>query len=198
MFPGKTAIKTAYVCVCVCKLYQWRVRSWKDWKHQVNTAVSCRGQWPTLMDWTADSGGESNHGRSGSLLSVTQITEFCVICYKLFAEHDICTACLQATEGSTVSSIKVKIAGILISTVKVLAAPTSAEADRCSWVRWLTVNNRRQSIVPKLDSRPCLEGARCQVPDKATHLYSALPYPSVTHTLAHIINQTPPLPGLAQ
>jgi len=54
---------------------------------------------------------------------------------------------------------------------------------------------------PKLNSRPRLEGAHYQVTDKAAHAYSALPYPSVTHTLAHIthiINQTPPLPGLAQ
>ena len=43
-------------------------------------------------------------------------------------------------------------------------------------------------------SRPRLEEA----PYKAAYAYSALPYPSVTHTLAHIINQTPPLPGLAQ
>ena len=88
--------------------------------------------------------------------------------------------------------------GILISTAKVLAATTSTKADRCSWDHWLTLNNRRQSIGPKLDSRPCLEGARYQIPDKAAHACWALPYPSVTHTLAHIINQTPPLPGLVQ
>jgi len=87
----------------------------------------------------------------------------------------------------------VTIAGILISSIKVLAA-----ADRCSWDRWLTLNNRRQSIGPKPDSRRRLEGARYQVPDKAAHSYSALHYPSVTHTLTHIINQTPALPGLAQ
>jgi len=55
-----------------------------------------------------------------------------------------------------------------------------------------------QSIGPKLGSRPRLEGARYQVHDKAAHAYSALPYPSVTYTLEHIINQTPPLPGLVQ
>ena len=62
----------------------------------------------------------------------------------------------------------------------------------------MTLNNRHQSIGHKLDSRICLEGARYQVPDKAAHAYSAHPYSSVTHTLAHIINQTPPLPELAQ
>ena len=44
--------------------------------------------------------------------------------------------------------------------VKVLATLTSAEADRCSWDHRLTLNNRRQSIGPKPDSRPRLEGAR--------------------------------------
>jgi len=60
------------------------------------------------------------------------------------------------------------------------------------------LHNRRQSIGPELDSRPYLEGACYQVPDKAAHAYSALPYPSVMHILTHIINETPPLPGLAQ
>jgi len=92
----------------------------------------------------------------------------------------------------------VTTADILISSVKVRVAPTLAEADRCSWDRWLALNNRRQSIGPKPDSRPCLEGARFQVCDKAAHVYSGLPYHSVTHTLAHIINQTPLLPGLVQ
>jgi len=41
----------------------------------------------------------------------------------------------QATDDSTVSSKNVTVAGILISSVKVLAALTSAEADRCGWVR---------------------------------------------------------------
>ena len=104
----------------------------------------------------------------------------------------------QAAEGSMVSSVQGKIAGILISTVKVLAAPTSAEADRCSWIRWLTLNNRRQSVGAKLDSRQRLEGVHYQVLDKAAHAYSAFPYPSVTCTLTHIINQTSSLPGLAQ
>ena len=54
------------------------------------------------------------------------------------------------------------------------------------------------SIRHKSDSRPCLEGVHYQVPVKAAHAYSALPYLPVTHTLAHIINQTPPLPGLVQ
>jgi len=57
---------------------------------------------------------------------------------------------------------------------------------------------RRQSIGPKLDSRPRLEGVHYQVHDKAAHAYSALPHPSVTRTLAHIINQTPPFPELVQ
>jgi len=43
--------------------------------------------------------------------------------------------------------------------VKVSAALTSAEAHRFGWVRWLTLNNRRQSVGPKPDSRPRLEGA---------------------------------------
>jgi len=38
---------------------------------------------------------------------------------------------------------------------------------------------------------------RYQVPDKAAHAYSALFYHSVMHTLAHIINQTPPSLGSA-
>jgi len=58
-------------------------------------------------------------------------------------------------------------------------------------------DNRRQSIGPKLDSRLRLEGVRYQVPDKVAHAYLALPYPSVTHTLAHIINQIPPSLGSA-
>ena len=33
-------------------------------------------------------------------------------------------------------------------------------SDRLGWVHWLTLNNRRQSIGPKPDSRPRLEGAR--------------------------------------
>jgi len=57
------------------------------------------------------------------------------------------------------------------------------------------LNNRHQSIGPKPDSRPRLEGVRYQVPDKAAHAYSAPPYRSVTPTLEHIINQTPPLMG---
>jgi len=50
------------------------------------------------------------------------------------------------------------------------------------------LNNKRQSIGPKLDSTPRLKRARYQVPDKTAHASSALSYPSVTHTLAHIIN----------
>jgi len=86
----------------------------------------------------------------------------------------------------------------MISSVKVPVAPMLAEVDRCSWDHWLTLNNRRRSFGPKLDNRPRLEGVWYLVHDKAAHAYSALPYPSVTHTLAHIINQTPALPGLAQ
>ena len=46
----------------------------------------------------------------------------------------------------------VTVADILISSVKMLAALTSAEADRCGWDCWLTLNNRRRSIGPKPDS----------------------------------------------
>jgi len=50
---------------------------------------------------------------------------------------------------------------------------------------------------PELDSRPRLEGARypVHVPDKADHAYSAIAYPPVMHTLARIINQSPPFAG---
>ena len=75
------------------------------------------------------------------------------------------------------------------------ASRTDVGQSWFGWDLWLTLNNRRQSIRPKPDSRPRL-GVRYQVPDKAAHAYSALPYTSVMHTLAHIINQTPSAMGL--
>ena len=87
------------------------------------------------------------------------------------------------------------VAGILISSVKVLAALTSDEADRCGWDQWLTLNNRRQSVGLKPDSTPRLERARYK---HLTKLFTPTqPFLTlhVMHTLAHIINQTPPLLG---
>ena len=75
------------------------------------------------------------------------------------------------------------VAGILISSVKVLATLTSAKADRCGWVHWLTLNNRRQSIGPKPGSRPRLKGAHYQVPDKLlTPTQPFLTLQSCTHS----------------
>jgi len=52
------------------------------------------------------------------------------------------------------------------------------------------LNNKRQSIGPKPDSRPRLEGARCKYDDKL--LTHTQPF---SHAHTHIINQTPPLLG---
>jgi len=80
--------------------------------------------------------------------------------------------------------------------VKVLATLTSAEADRCSWDHRLTLNNRRQSIGPKPDSRPRLEGACYKYLTSCSCLLIPTSPFSHAHTrLAHIINQTPPLLG---
>jgi len=50
--------------------------------------------------------------------------------------------------------------------------------------------------MPRPDSRPHLEGARYKYLTSCLRLL-ALPHPSVMHTLAHIINLTPPLPLLS-
>jgi len=52
----------------------------------------------------------------------------------------------------------------------------------------------RQSIGPKPDSKPRLEGARYKYLTSCSCLLTH-PHPSVTHTFTHIINQTPPLLG---
>ena len=75
------------------------------------------------------------------------------------------------------------------------AALTLAEADRCGWDHWLTLNNRRQSVGPKLDSRPHLEGASYKYLTKLlkpTQLFFSL---HIMHTFAYIINQSPPVLG---
>jgi len=56
------------------------------------------------------------------------------------------------------------------------------------------LNNRRQSVGPKPDSRPRLEGARYKYLTSCSCLLTPH-HPSVMHTLAHIINLTPPLLG---
>jgi len=56
------------------------------------------------------------------------------------------------------------------------------------------MNNRRQLIGPNTDSRPRLEGVHYKSLT-VVHAYSALPHPSLMHTLTNIINQTPPLMG---
>jgi len=89
------------------------------------------------------------------------------------------------------------VAGILISSIKVLAALSSAEADRCGWDRWLTVNNRHQSIGPKPDSRPRLEGARYKYMTSCSRLLSPSSHYSHAHTHTHHQRDSSP-PGLAQ
>jgi len=55
-------------------------------------------------------------------------------------------------------------------------------------------NNRHQSIGPKPDCRPRLEGARYKYLTSCS--CGVMPaHPSVTHTFAHIIKHTPPLLG---
>jgi len=79
----------------------------------------------------------------------------------------------------------VTIAGILISSVKVLAALTSAEADRNGWDHWLTLNNRHQSIEPKPDSRPRLEGVHYKYLTSCSRLLSPSSPFSHAHTRTH-------------
>ena len=87
------------------------------------------------------------------------------------------------------------VAGILISSVKVLAALTSTEADRCGWDRWLTLNNRRQAVGIKPDSTPRLKGARYKYLTKLLMPTQPLLTLHVMHTSTYIINQSPPLLG---
>ena len=89
----------------------------------------------------------------------------------------------------------VTVAGILISSVKMLAALTSAETDRCGWHRWLTLNTRRQSVGPKQDSRPRLETARYKYLTKLLTPTQPFLTLHVMHTFAYITNQSPPLLG---
>ena len=69
--------------------------------------------------------------------------------------------------------------------------------DRLGWVRWLTMNNRRQSIGPKPDSRPRLERARYKYLTSCSCLLTP-PHPSVTHTFAHMTQPDSSPPGLTQ
>ena len=64
----------------------------------------------------------------------------------------------QATEGSTVSSINCDRCWHL--DYQRQGVSRADVCRRCGWDRWLTLNNRRQSVRPKPDSRPRLEGAR--------------------------------------
>ena len=50
-------------------------------------------------------------------------------------------------EGSTVSSINCDVADALISSIKVLAALTWAEADRCGKVLWLGWRNASLGVA---------------------------------------------------
>jgi len=73
----------------------------------------------------------------------------------------ICDMKLKMNASMTVSNqvIKKSPSFHICGCVKVPAALTLAKVDRLGWVRWLTLNNRRQLISPKPDSRPRLEGA---------------------------------------
>jgi len=66
------------------------------------------------------------------------------------------------------------ITGTLISRVKVSVALTSAEVIDLAPLCWLTLNNRRQSVWPKPDSRPRIEGAcyKYLTTWQAVHAYS--------------------------
>jgi len=103
---------------------------------------------------------------------------------------------LRKQLGQTSSELRSVESQLLISHIwsQASAALTLTELDRLGWVRWLTLNNRRQSIGPKPDSMPRLEWARYKCLTSCSCLLTP-PHPSVTHTLGHIINQTPPLLG---
>jgi len=60
------------------------------------------------------------------------------------------------------------------------------------------LNNRRQSIGPRPDSRPHLEGARYKYLTNCSCLLSRTSPFSHAHTHTHIINLTPPLLGEGQ
>jgi len=64
---------------------------------------------------------------------------------------------------------------------------------RCVQDRWLTLNNRRESIRPRPDSRPCLEGACYKYLTNCSRLLSPTSPFSHTH---HQPDCSPP--GLAQ
>ena len=82
--------------------------------------------------------------------------------------------------------MKLFVARKMTRSVKVLAALTSAEADRYGWDRWLTLNNRRQSIGPKPDSRSRLEGARYKYLTSCLRLLSPSSPFSHAHMHSHI------------
>jgi len=135
----------------------------------------------------------SRNGVNGLNKSVTHVTKNC----KPYIKHTI---------WMKRNRLKVDFRrSIIVSFIKPYAqlkysTCTVYTAINCNRLNTLICDtrNRRQSIGPKLDSRPRLEGARYQVPDKAAHAYSALPYPSVAHTFADIITQTPSLPVVTQ
>jgi len=72
---------------------------------------------------------------------------------------------------------------------------TSAKADRCGWDHWLALKNRRQSVRPKPDSRPRLEGALYKYLTKLLSPTQSLLTLHVMQTIACIINQSPLLLG---
>jgi len=80
---------------------------------------------------------------------------------------------------------------------KVPAVLMSGEVNWFGWVRWLTLNNRRQLIGPKPDSRPRLEGARYKYLTRCSRLLSPSSSFSHAHSRTHHQPDSSP-PGLAQ
>jgi len=74
---------------------------------------------------------------------------------------------------------------------------TLAEVDRCGWDHWRTLNNRRQSIGPKPDSRPRLEVACYKYLTSCSRLLSPSLPSSHAHTCTHHQPDSSP-PGLVQ
>jgi len=70
-------------------------------------------------------------------------------------------------------------------------------SDRLGWVRWLTLNNRRQSIRPKPDSRPRLQGRDINTWQSCSRLLSPPSPFSHAHIRTHHEPDSSP-PGLAQ
>ena len=70
-------------------------------------------------------------------------------------------------------------------------------SDRLGWVCWLTLNNRRQSVGPKPDSRPRLEGARYKYLTSCSCLLTPPSPFSHAHIHTHHQPDSSP-PGLAQ